>query len=100
MKHFFILLPPSAISRISELRENASNYYGSREYEEIKNVWETKPNIQADFNAALMLIGATMMAIAQCDSIYVAKGWEDDNYCKACHALAFSHGVDIVYEPV
>lgn len=109
MKYYFVLSPSASSERSLELKEKSKMFYGSKEYiemtesfqctESLKNTLPN-PDEYGLFNISLMLIGVTIIAISQCDSIYVANGWEDDNYCKVCHALAFSHGVDIVYESV
>lgn len=102
MKHYFILYPSKAVGRVSELQDKAKAHYGTKEYEECIGSFDNLPISRRDlpFNASLMLIGASLVAIAQCDSVYMAEGWIEDSTCKACHALAFSHGVDIVYESV
>lgn len=101
-KYYFVLSPSS---RHEELREKAANYYGVKDYDSVDNhsdfmsVMKTVlPNPDISFNVSLMLIGVSAVSLALCDSVYISKDWETDDICKVCHALAFSHGLDIVYE--
>lgn len=106
-KRYFILSPDySDADRMKELQEKAMFHYGQKEYEQIM----TDPGFQEEVhkitfertgqNASLLLIGITALALAQCESLFVARDWEKDDHCKFLHMLAFSHGLDIVYEPV
>lgn len=107
-KRYFILTPGCSPERKEELIKKASLYYGEKDYEPtsgnsdlgelFKNVLNELAN--ADCNADLILIGMTALAMAKSDSIYVAKDWEKEDICKVAHMLAFTHGLDIVYEPV
>lgn len=107
-KRYFILSPTySNDSEISELRIKAGSYYGKGNYEELITdplvhdaIRKSIPNGSSEYNASLLLIGTVLMAIAQSDSVYVAKEWETDDVCRICHAIAFSHGVDMIYESV
>lgn len=100
-KYYYVLSP---YDRQDELIENASKYYT----DEYKMVIENPEFINSfkkafdehkdSFNISLMLTGATLIAMSYCNSVYVSKDWENDDICKICHALAFSHGLDIVYE--
>lgn len=101
-KRYFIL---TSSDREDEILSKAANYYGSKEYEivtETPEFMEIIKNVVKDsnqsFNISLMIIGVTTVAMSLCDSVYVAKDWEQDDHCKFCHALAFSHGLDMVYE--
>lgn len=107
-KRYFILAPASSPDRTDELKKKASSYYGSKDYEEttgntdLKNLLKDilKELSNADCNADLLLLGITSIAISKSDSIYVSKDWEEEGTCKFAHMLAFTHGIDIVYEPV
>lgn len=106
-KHYFVLSPSSSTERTVELKEKAKVYYGEKDYEDViddpnymSSIKNAVPNPEIEFNVSMMLIGISVVAMSRCDSVYVAKGWDDDNYCKICHAIAFSHGVEIVYESV
>lgn len=107
-KRYFILSPSySNDSELNDLRKKAGSYYGKDSYEELvadplvhDAIRKSIPNGSNMYNASLLLIGIMLMAIAQSDSVYVAKDWESDDACKICHAIAFSHGVDMIYESV
>lgn len=106
-KRYFILSPSyNDDVRMKDLQGKALNYYARKDYEHvmIDPIFHEKVrNIVTDRenqNASLLLIGITAMALAQCDSLYVSRDWEKDDHCKFIHLLAFSHGLDIVYEPV
>lgn len=106
-KRYFILSPSyNDETRIEELETKAMGYYGLKEYEQImtdpiflENIRNAVGN-RENQNASLLLIGISTLAIAQCDSLYMAKDWEADDRCKFLHMLAFTHGIDIVYEPI
>lgn len=102
-KYYFIIAPVNA--EHAELNAKAAAYFGSKDYDDIQNCqkpFNTFKTFLDDrdglFNANLMLIGLSSISMAFCDSAYVSKDWENDDYCKVCHALAFSHGLEIVYE--
>lgn len=106
-KRYFILSPSyDDDARMKDLQGKALNYYGQKDYEPVMEdpiFHEKVRNIvgdREDQNASLLLIGVIAMALAQCDSLYVSRDWEQDDVCKISHMLAFSHGLDIVYEPV
>lgn len=105
LKKYYFVLSPS--ENLDELLEKASNYYGSKDYtfigndamyyDAIKKV--TAPDsVNTNTNINLLFIGTMLIAMSFCDTVYVAKDWESDDICKICHALAFSHGLEIVYE--
>lgn len=101
-KHYFILSPTD---RGDDILDKAATYYGEKDYEIVdgyaglvKATHEMIKNPDASFNVFLMLVGISSVAMSYSDSIYVAKDWEESDYCKLCHALAFSNGLDIVYE--
>ena len=101
-KYYFILSPNDMTE---DLRVKAEAYYGSKDYKYIADHPECMNAIKTSLgehglhcNAKLLLIGSATIAMSMSDSIYVAKNWEDDDYCKVCHALAFSYGLEIVYE--
>lgn len=110
-KHYFILSPAFDDQiKMTELEESAALYYGD-EYEDILScidlnktygdmIKQSVTKSIEEANASLLMIGLSVLCMAQCDSIYVAKDWEKDDCCKFCYALAFSHGVDIVHELV
>lgn len=107
-KRYFVLSPACLPSRTEELKQKASSYYGVKEYEEVSSNTDLRSLLMevlkelsnADCNGDLLLTGMSIIAISKSDSVYVAKDWEQDDMCKVCHMLAFSHGLDIVYEPV
>lgn len=107
-KQYFILSPASSVERIEEVKEKAKSYYGSKDYEETFDNVDLrklladilKELVNADCNGDLLLTGMSVIAMSKSDSVYVAKDWEQDDVCKVCHMLAFSHGIDLVYEPV
>lgn len=107
-KRYFILEPITLSEDESrKLSEKAKMYYGEKDYEDVTNLQECLesikqaiPDTQSKYNISLMLVGFSSIAMAQSDSVYVANGWENSEYCKLCHALAFSHGIDIVYESI
>lgn len=101
-KYYFVLTP---YENEDELISKAANYYGSKDYapasdnpDFVDAMKKTLTDPNTSFNVNLMLIGISAMAMSFCDSVYVSKDWEKDDCCKFCHALAFSHGLDIVYE--
>lgn len=101
-KYYFVLSP---YDRSNEVSDKAEKYYGTKDYDVVSNhpgFMEILQKIigsdEASFNTQLMLIGITTISMAFCDSIYISKDWENDDYCKICHALAFSHGLEITYE--
>lgn len=104
-KRYFVLSPTSSYDNT---KVKAANYYGSKDYENFFDdtsdffdfMKEMVPYKESVANAKLLAIGVEVAAMAQCDSVYVSKDWESDDICKFCHALAFSHGLDIIYEPV
>lgn len=105
-KQYFILSPGVDPERLNELKNKALGYYGSKDYELSTNTSEVKDLcsknlhelVNADANASMLLTGLTAMAMSKCDSIYVADGWDQDDVCKFCHMLAFSCGLELVYE--
>lgn len=107
-KQYFILTSACSPERQKELKEKAAAYYGSKDYEEtsdntdlqnlLKDILKDLAN--ADCNASLLLTGMSLIVLSKSDSIYVSKDWEQDNVCKFAHMMAFTHGLDIVYEPV
>lgn len=105
-KSYFILSPASMPDRSDELKTKAASYYGSKDYEPVASRSDLKELSQkivseladADCNSSLLLISLSIAAMSKCDSVYVADGWESDDLCKFCHMLAFSHGLDLVYE--
>lgn len=107
-KRYFILTPGCSPERKEELINKASSYYGEKDYEPTSGNSDLckllKENLKelgnADCNADLLLTGMTIIGMSKSDSIYVAKDWEKEDLCKFAHMLAFSHGLDIVYEPV
>lgn len=107
-KRYFILTPGSTPERLAELKQKASAYYGSKDYEETSGTSDLKELLanvlkelaNADCSAELLLTGMTLIAMSKSDSIYVSKDWESENICKISHMLAFTHGLDIVYESV
>lgn len=101
-KYYFVLSPYDYSIEVSD---KAEKYYGTKDYAKVDEhpkfldtIKQLINNPNAEFNVALMLIGVTAISMALSDSVYVSKNWEDDDVCKICHALAFSHGLDIVYE--
>lgn len=107
-RKYFILSPSySNDSVMEELRKKAVDYYGSENYQETMSdplfyniVKNNIFNGKNEGNASLLLIGIILMAMAQSDSVYVAKNWEEDDVCKICHMIAFAHGVDLIYESI
>lgn len=105
-KHYFILSPTHSDARMEELQDKAMMHYGQKDYEQVMTDPVFREKVQklssegVNQNASLLLIGITALALAQCESVFVARDWEKDDHCKFLHMLAFSHGVDIVYEPV
>lgn len=105
-KRYFILSPACSPERTNELKEKAATYYGSKDYEETSGNSDLQKLLEdilkeianADCNANLLLLGMTSIVMSKSDSVFVAKDWEEDDYCKFSHMLAFSHGIDIVYE--
>lgn len=105
-KQYFILSPGTDSERIAELKSKALGYYGSKDYELSTNSADVRQLCSksleelagGDANASMLLTGLTIMAMSKCDSIYVASGWDRDDVCKVCHMLAFSHGLELVYE--
>lgn len=102
-KYYFILSPD--YNAENRLIAKAAEYYGSKDYENIDadtEFWNLLGKIvdatKGRSNGSMFLIGAATLAMARCNSVYVSKNWEDDDYCKFCHALAFAHGREIVYE--
>lgn len=104
-KSYYFILSPKEVS--DALKEKAANYYGTKNYEYIAESSEFMNTIRdqientptsLDINLDLLLIGVSAIAMAKSDSVYVSKDWENDDYCKICHAMAFSHGLEIVYE--
>lgn len=105
-KYYFILSPYH--QNEDELRSKAASYYGERDYEPITKHPEFFSIINATIinsvdkdplvNLSLMITGVNAIAMALCDSVYISKDWATDGCCKFCHALAFSHGLDMVYE--
>lgn len=107
-KQYFILTPACSPERTKELKEKAASYYGMRDYEETSGNTDLqdllksilKELVNADCNADLLLTGMALIVMSKSDSIYVSKDWEQEDVCKFAHILAFTHGIDIVYEPV
>ena len=106
-KRYFILSPSyDDTERMKTLREKASAYYGPKDYDEAltdPELYDKVRKATSDSeiqNASLLLIGITAMALAYSDSVFVANDWEEDDHCKFLHMLAFTHGIDIVYESV
>lgn len=107
-KRYFILSPACTPDRTKELKEKASAYYGPNDGEEASGDSDSKKLLEdilkevsnADCNANLFLLGMTLIAMSKSNSIYVSKDWEQEDLCKFAHMLAFTHGIDIVYEPV
>lgn len=106
-KRYFILSPMSEDNtRMEALRNSAASYYGQKDYELAtidKDFCDRVFEMMADCdeqNASLFLIGIAALVLARCDSVFMAKGWNDDDHCKFIHMLAFSHGIDIVYESI
>lgn len=107
-KRYFILTPGSTSERQAELKKKASAYYDSKDYEETSGTSDLKKlltNVMKEFangdcNAELLLTGMTLIAMSESDSIYVSKDWDSEDVCKISHMLAFTHGLDIVYESV
>lgn len=105
-KRYFILSPVSGSERTTELKTKALAYYGSKDYDLSTNTEDVrelcsknlKELVNADANASMLLIGLTLMAMSKCDSVYIADGWDQDDVCKFCHMVAFSHGLELVYE--
>lgn len=105
-KSYFILSPASSLGRTEELRTKAAAYYGSKDYEPVSERNDLKELSQriikelanVDCNASLLLTGLTAVAMSKCNSVYVSNDWSSDDLCKFCHMLAFSHGLDLVYE--
>lgn len=104
-KRYFILTKELYDSdRYKELRKKACQYYGEKysnilETDTLKDVLiEPSPNIQSSCNGSLFLTGSIIITMSLCDSIFIDKDWESDDVCKICHMLAFSHGVDLIYE--
>lgn len=102
-KFYFVIAPIDA--EHAELNAKAATYFGLKDYDCIQNDQKSFDvfkdflnNREGFFNANLMLIGVSGISMSLCDSVYVSKDWESDDYCKVCHALAFSHGLEIVYE--
>lgn len=102
-KSYFILSPDTVDDAI---KEKALAYYGEKDYKLVTDNEELMNAVKAAIdcnhgitcNTDLLLIGASSMSMSLSSSVYVAKNWEDSDYCKVCHALAFSHGLEIVYE--
>lgn len=106
-KRYFVLNPAKDET---ELSRKAASYYGNKDYEEITNdpkMWELVKSIVGDpdkeqsklnANAHMLTIGCSLIAMSMSDSVYICKDWENYDYCKVCHAIAFSHGLEIVYE--
>lgn len=107
-KRYFILSPACTLERTEELKRKASAYYGSKDYEPVSGNTDLKNLLKdilgdlanADCNASLLLLGMTAITMSKSDGIYVSKDWEEEDVCKFAHMLAFTHGIDIVYEPV
>lgn len=106
-KRYFILSPTyDDDARMRELMEKAMKHYGQKDYEQVMTDLAFHENVRnmisdrSGQNVSLLLIGITAMALAQCESVFVASDWEKDDHCKFLHMLAFSHGLEIVYEPV
>lgn len=105
-KSYFILSPASTSERIDALKQKASAYYGLKDYESVSERSDlaelSKKIIKeldiVDCNSCLLLTGLTIIAMSKCDSVYVSEDWDKDDLCKFCHMLAFSHGLDLVYE--
>lgn len=108
-KKLYFIVGPS--NRTKELADKATEYYGTKDYDNIVNskvfskilseAFDSEfdnSNASKSFNVMLMLIGVSSMSMSMCDSVYMSKDWENDDYCKTCHALAFAQGLEIVYE--
>lgn len=107
-KQYFVLSPASSTERTEELSGKAASYYGTKDYEPSSTNSDLQKLLQdflkeldhADCNSNLLLLGMTLVAMSKCDSIYVAADWQSDDVCKFAHMVAFSHGIDIIHEPV
>lgn len=107
-KLYFVITPSySDPNRYLDVRKNAENYYGSKDYAPYSGK-NASLDIINDFvkdyatdsaNADMLLTGLTILTISRVNSIYFAKDWKDDDVCKFCHLMAFKHGLEIVYEP-
>lgn len=74
-----------------------SEYFNKLMSDTFENLFDDGIHVTS-FNTMLMLIGVSAISMSACCSVYVASDWEKDDYLKACHALAFAHGLEIVYE--
>lgn len=105
-KRYFILTKALIDSdRYKELQKKAQQYYGKEYSNIVENEFDLKyiltgidSDIKREFNISLYVTGCELIAISLCDSIFIDKDWESDDVCKICHMLAFSHGVDLIYE--
>lgn len=101
-KYYFILAPYDAKK---EIDKKAEEYYGNVEYSNILNepvfstlISKAISKSYGECNTDMLLIGVSAIAMSMSNSVYVSKNWEQNDTCKFCHALAFSHGLEIVYE--
>lgn len=102
-KTYFILSPANSTDQVDQLKKSAELYFGTKNYEEVSGnlLTDAMKELSGDScNRELLLIGLSTTLMSKSDAVYVAKDWEQDDVCKICHMLAFSHGIDIVYEIV
>lgn len=101
-KNYFVI---TADDQKERLFEKAAAYFGTADWqpvtdradlmEAIKNAVTTTGDL---FNAELMLVGIAALAMSFCQCVYISKDWDSDNYCRFCQTLAFSYGLEIVYD--
>lgn len=104
-KYFFVLSSSKDITSEQSAIQKATAYYGTKDYSyvgEDPKFWKclktTFEKFDGETNLDMLLLGTAVLAMSLCDSIYVCKDWEETDICKTCHAIAFAHGLEIIYE--
>lgn len=105
MKSIYISLPISGQEETYEARLNAAVAYVQAKYPEYDTIITPK-GIALTLNAKWWkkdkpeykdYLTADIVAINDCDAIFMSKGWEHSNGCIAEQAFARAIGIDILF---
>jgi hypothetical protein len=89
---------------IKETREKALKSLGENGYEIINTLftddWYSEENMKKRgvVNIPLTFLAKSLENMANCDTAYFCKGWEDTRGCKIEHEVAKQYGLNILYE--
>lgn len=91
---------------ISETRDKAKLYLEENGYEVVNTLfsdeWVEKQKMEEKgvSHIPVYFLSKSIEKMSTCDTVYLCKGWETARGCVIEEAVAYSYGLNIIYEKV